>query len=245
MGTGSARTSGASFRQGALAVSPLLVGIAPFGLIAGLAAIEAGLGPAEAVGFSVGVFAGASQLAAIDLIGSGAMVWVAVLTALVINLRLAMYSASLATYFAAEPRGRRLLGAYLLTDQAFAVGVARFTAKPEESGRWWFYLGTALALWTTWQVATIAGVLIGDAVPETIPLGFAVPLAFVSLLVPSITDRPALAAAVTAGVVATAAAPLPANLGMPFAAVTGVVVGWCLARRLRARAAMSDAGGER
>lgn len=224
----------ASFRQGSLAVSPLLIGVAPFGLIAGVAAIDAGLGLPEAIGFSTVVFAGASQLAAIDLLGSGAMVWVAVLTVLVINLRMAMYSASLAAYLVHEPRWRRAVSAYLLTDQAFAVSVARFARQPTAGGRWWFYLGTAVALWATWQTATVAGVLIGDAVPDGVPLGFAVPLVFVSLLVPSVTDRPTLAAAVSAATTAVVAAPLPANLGMPLAALTGVAVGWLSARRGRA-----------
>lgn len=218
-------------RDGVAAVAPLLLGVFPFGLIAGVAAVEAGFGLAEAVGFSVVVFAGAAQLAAIDLLGAGALAWVAVLTALVINLRMAMYSASLASFVAGQPPRRRVLAAYLLTDQAYAVSVSRFRSQPQAAGRLRFFLGAAVSLWVTWQLATVGGVALGDAVPETVPLGFAVPLAFVSLLVPGITDRPALAAAGSAGVVAVVAAPLPANLGMPAAALTGVGVGWWLARR--------------
>ena len=242
-------------RQGALAVAPLLIGVPPFGVIAGVAAIEAGLGLAEAVGFSVLVFAGAAQLAAIDLLGSGAMVWVAVLTALVINLRMAMYSASLAAHLSAEPRPRRALAAYLLTDQAFALSVARFAerdsldqrsgsaASGTDGGRWWFYLGAAVPLWVTWQATTVAGVVVGDAVPEAVPLGFAVPMVFISLVVPSITDRPTLAAGLSAAVVAVVGAPLPAKLGMPLAALTGVAVGWALARHHASKRAGHQADG--
>ena len=227
-----------SFSAGVVAIAPVILGIIPFGLVAGVAAVEAGLGLPEAIGFSTVVFAGASQLAALDLVGAGAPVGVAVMTAVVINLRMAMYSAALAPWLADRPPSRRALASYLLTDQAFAVSVARFA----ESGRQRvdplaFYLGTAVALWVTWQITTVLGVQVGAAVPDTVPLGFAVPLAFLALLVPSITDRPSLAAALVGGTVAVVGAPLPANLGMPLGAVSGVAVGYLLVRWQRQAAA--------
>lgn len=219
--------------DGAVAIAPILLGIVPFGLIAGLAAVEIGLRPLDASAFSLLVFAGAAQLAAIDLLGSGASLGVVVVTAMVINLRMAMYSASLAPYLAGEPRRRRLFAAYFLTDQAYAVSVGRFVRDPQYHDRLRFYLGAAISMWLTWQLATITGALVGRAVPDSVPLGFAVPLAFLSLLVPSVTDRPTLAAAVVAGSGAVMAAPLPANLGMPLATAAGIAVGWTLARRSR------------
>lgn len=221
-------------RDGIVAAAPLHLGIVPFALVTGIAAVEAGLTPVQAVGMSVIVFAGASQLAAIDLLGRGAPLVVVVATAIVINLRMAMYSASLGTYMTDQPLGRRTIAAYLLTDQAYAVSVARYQQEggPREAvDRWWFYLGTAVVLWTAWQITTVLGVVVGGAVPEQVPLGFAVPLTFLCLLVPSVTDRPTLAAALVGGGVAVAAAPLPANLGMPLGAVAGVVVGYLLSRR--------------
>jgi predicted branched-subunit amino acid permease len=80
-----------------------------------------------------------------------------------------------------------------------------------------------------WQLATAVGVIAGGAVPPAIPLGFALPLAFISLLVPTLTDRPAVVAALSAAVVAVVAAPLPANAGMPLAALVGITVGWIVA----------------
>lgn len=216
------------------AVAPILLGIVPFGLVAGVAAIDAGLGVAEAVGFSSLVFAGASQLAAIELLGAGAPAWVAIMTATIINLRMIMYSASLATYMTDQSFARRVLGAYLLTDQAYALSVSRYredVTSPAPVDRWWFYLGTAAVLWIVWQVTTVIGVLVGGAVPEQVPLGFAIPLTFLSLLVPSVTDRPTLAAALVGGGVAVAAAGLPANLGMPLGAAIGVLAGFALTRR--------------
>ncbi len=211
---------------------PITVGIAPFGIIAGIAATDAGLGLPEAVGFSVLVLAGAAQLAALDLIGRDAPLLVVIMTALIINLRMLMYSASLAPELAHLPRGRRLLGSYWLTDQTYAVSIVRFRdTEVATVDRWWFYAGSALPLWVVWQLTTVVGVLVGDAVPAAIPLGFALPLAFISLLVPTVTDRPAVVAAVVAGTVAVVAAPLPANAGMPLAALAGILAGWVTARR--------------
>lgn len=223
-----------SFGSGAMAVSPVLLGVAPFGLVTGLAVSEIGLGMAEAMGFSLVVFAGAAQLAATDLLGSGAPIWTVLLTMVVINLRMAMYSASLAPILAEVPIGRRAVGAYLLTDQAYAMTVARFGGKPDARGdRWSFYLGVAVTMWATWQVTTVLGVAIGNTVPSSIPLGFAVPLVFLSMLIPNVTDRPTLMAALSGGGVATLAAGLPANGGMLLGALAGIGIGWVVSQRQR------------
>jgi predicted branched-subunit amino acid permease len=214
-----------AYSEGVRAVSPILVGVAPFGLVVGVAAVEAGLGMPEAVGFSVLLFAGASQLAALDLLGRGAPAVVAIVTALVINLRFLMYAASLAPHLADVPLRRRLPAAYLLTDQAFAVSIVRFAADPSYLPRLAFYLGAALGLWVTWQVATVAGVLVGAGLAEALPLDFAVPLVFLALLIPTVVDRPALLAAVVGAGTAVALAPLPANLGMLTGATAGIVAG--------------------
>jgi 4-azaleucine resistance transporter AzlC len=205
-------------------VSPLLLGIVPFGLVAGIAAVNAGLGLAEAVGMSVIVFAGASQLAAIELIGSNAPLAVVVGTAVVINVRMVMYSASIAPHFADYGRRLRAGLAYVLTDQAYALSVAEFERNPERS-RWRYYLGAAATLWVVWQIATVVGVVVGASVPDAWGLTFAVPLVFLALLVPAMKDRPTTAAAVAGGTIAVVAAGLPLNLGLLTGAVSGILVG--------------------
>ena len=205
-------------------VSPLMLGIVPFALVAGIAAVDAGLGLAEAIGMSVIVFAGASQLAALDLLGENAPLAVVVGTAVVINLRMLMYSASIAPYFSDYGRRLRAGLAYLLTDQAYALSVAEFDENPDRS-RWRYYLGAAASLWIVWQVGTVAGVVIGTGVPDALGLTFAVPLVFLALLVPAMKDRPSTAAGVAGGAVAVLAAGLPLNLGLLVGALSGVAVG--------------------
>lgn len=214
---------------GARVVVPIVIGVIPFGLVAGIAAVDVGVGTGGALGFSALIFAGASQLAALDLIGQGAPAAVAIMTVIVINSRMLMYSASLASPFAGTPLPARAAASYFLTDQAYAVSILAFD-QPEQGlvrpvDRLAYYTGAALTLFVNWMVFTLAGVYVGAAVPEWLPLGFAVPLVFLALLPPAVTSRPAVLAAIVGGGVAVVAQPLPANLGMPVGAVAGIVTG--------------------
>ncbi len=214
-----------SFRAGARAAAPLLLGMAPFGAVAGIATVEAGLSPLQGQAMSVIVFAGAAQLAALQLIENGAAALVVVATALIINLRLAMYSASLAPHLQHLSPRQKLPLAYALTDQAYAVAVTRFGEGLPRTERRSYYLGAAGAIWATWQTATAAGLFVGAGVPEAWDLSFAVPLTFMALLVPALKDRPAVAAAAVGGFVAAAAFALPFNLELIVAALSGIGAG--------------------
>lgn len=216
-------------RAGAAAAAPIAVGVLPFGLVAGAAPVEAGGRVVDAVGFSVFVFAGASQLAAIDILDGGGTVVVAVVSALVINLRFLMYSASLAPHLAGVPGPSRLGVAYVLTDQAYAVSLARYgddRPPPTPADRLHYYVGAAWAFWLVWQLSTLVGALGGGSIPEAVPLDFAIPLAFLALLVPAVGDRATLAAAVVGGVATVAAAEIGAgDLSLVLGASTGIVAG--------------------
>jgi branched chain amino acid efflux pump len=166
----STETWGWAMRAGAKAVAPQLIGVIPFGLVAGATPADAGLGIGAAAGFSTIVFAGASQLAAIDVLTHGGTVLVAVLAAYTINLRMVLYSASLAPYLTEEKLGRRMLASYLLVDQVYAVAVNRWPdpddpASPTEA-RIPFMIGAGLLLWSSWQASTMVGAVIGPAVPD-------------------------------------------------------------------------------
>lgn len=206
-------------------VSPLLLGVAPFGLVAGVTAVEAGFPPEIAVAMSVIVFAGAAQLALIDLVGQGAAPAVVAATGLIVNLRYLMYSASIAPRFRRYAARWRALCSYLMTDQAYALTVVR--EGPVRA----YYLGAAATLWVTWQATTVAGVVVGASIPPAWNLSFAIPLTFLALLVPAVEDYPTLSAALVGGVVATAGVGLPFNLGLVVGALAGVGVGAVVALR--------------
>jgi predicted branched-subunit amino acid permease len=218
------------FRRGVGDVAPVLVGNVPFALIAGAAAVQADLSPAVAVGFSALVFAGASQLAAIELVAQGAPPAVVVLTAAVINVRMVMYSASLAPYFRELPTRVRAVCAYLLTDPAYALSLATF--RDRDADVLWYYLGAASPIWVVWMVGTVVGALVGRGIPDSWGLGFAVPLVFLGLLAPTLRDRPSMLAGAVGGVVATLAAGVPLNLGLLVGATAGIAAGVLGERRV-------------
>ena len=114
-------TPRARFWAGLSTLSPIVIGVLPFAMIAGIASIEAGLSPLEGQGMSLIVFAGASQLAGLQLMGTGAAPVVTILTVWIINLRFMLYSASLGPHFKDLSTAWKALLAHIMTDQAYAV----------------------------------------------------------------------------------------------------------------------------
>jgi len=212
---------------GANASLPLLMAIIPFGVVCGASAASIGLSFGQAFGLSWLVFAGSSQIVATQLMASGAPAWVTVLTGWVVNLRFMMYSAALAPYFRQRSRAGRWLGAYLLTDQAFAVTLGRLVEGREARETAWFYLGLALSTWLFWQVASIAGIVLGSFIPARWSMDFIVALTFIALLVPLLNDRLMRSAALVGGIVALAPQ-LPFRLNLITAALAGAAVAMLL-----------------
>jgi len=210
---------------------PLLVGVAPFGMIYGVLAVKAGFPPAAAQAMSAIVFAGSSQFMIVNLVGGGSLWPVVVLTAVVVNLRHALYSASLAPFLVHLPARWKALLAYVLVDEAYAVGIHHYKEKGAAGNSHWFLLGSGLAVWLCWQASTAVGIFLGAQIPAEWSLDFTLALTFIAIVVPGLKDRPLLLSAVTAGVTAVAAHSLPYKLGLILAAVAGIAVGLWSERR--------------
>lgn len=227
----------AGFGAGIRAMLPILLGVAPFGAIYGVLAVDAGLQPAAAQAMSSIVFAGSSQFIATSLFAGSAPLVIIVLTTFIVNLRHALYSASLAPYLQRLPWRWKLPLAYLLTDEAYAVAIQHFRAPPADGQTppYRYYLGGALALWITWQAATAVGVFLGAQAPANLGLDFALAATFIALLIPLLTDRPAALAALVGGGVALIGAGLPYKLGLILAVVCGIIAGTTAERIGRAR----------
>ena len=221
----------AAFTLGVRALLPLLLGVAPFGVIYGVVALQAGIDPLAAVLMSSLVFAGSAQFLLAQLVGSGAPALLMVGAVALLNLRHALYSASVAPQLAYLPRRWKLLLAYLLTDEAYAAAIPHLFDPERRSCRHWVLLGSGLTLWAGWQLSTLAGVLLGQELPADLPLDFALPLTFIAIVVPLIDSRARLAAALTAGAVAVLAAGLPYKLGLFAAALAGMAMGVALIPR--------------
>jgi predicted branched-subunit amino acid permease len=222
-----------SWSDGVRAVSPILLGIIPFGLIFGVTAANADVPTLAAWASSFIVFAGASQIAIVEVMdGNGAPI-IAVFTAVVINARLMMYSADTGRYTANDPLRTKLGVAYLLTDQAYLVSAHRFPDPSNAVGFVRFYLAGAMTLWITWQITTTTGILLGAAIPESWSLEFAIPLTFMALLVLAVKDKPGMLAAAVGGGVAVAAIGLPYHLGLVAGTASGIAAGMVSERWLK------------
>jgi 4-azaleucine resistance transporter AzlC len=221
------------FSSGVRQALPILIGVVPFGLIYGVLAVDAGIPPAAAQAMSVIVFAGSAQFITAQLVGAGTPASVIVLTIAIVNLRHALYSISVAPHFRPLSRTWKWVLAYLLTDEAYAVSITHLQqdeATPvgptlTSNHRHWFFLGAGLAMWSTWQLNTAAGIFLGAQVPESWSLDFALAVTFIALIVPKLQDRATVGAALAAGLAALLAYSLPYQLGLITAAAIGIGVG--------------------
>jgi 4-azaleucine resistance transporter AzlC len=234
-----------SFWAGVRAELPLLMGVVPFGMIYGVLALNAGLTPVSAQMMSSIVFAGSAQFITAQLVREAVPGLVIVLTIAVVNLRHMLYSASVAPYVRALPIGWKILLSYLLTDEAYAVTILNYEREGVTPSGHWFFLGAGLTLWVSWQISTAVGILLGATLPESWPLDFALPITFIALVIPTLKDRPAIAASITAGIVALLAYDLPYKLGLMIAGLLGILVGTVLEGRKSQKAVSPPVSGRR
>lgn len=217
------------FLAGVRAELPILLGVIPFGLIFGAVAVSAGLPASLAQAMSSVIFAGSAQFIAAELMGVGTPALVLLMTTFIVNLRHLLYSASLAPHVNKLPLRWKMLLAYLMTDEAYAVTIIHYNeGRTPAATRHWFFLGAGVALWATWQTTTAIGIFLGASIPAAWSLDFALALTFIGLVVPTLRDRPHVAAALTAGLVAVLAASWPYKLGLIAAAIAGILVGTAL-----------------
>ena len=204
---------------------PLLLGVMPFGMIYGILALAAGLTTGEAQAMSVIVFAGSAQFMLVQLLAVGTPAIVVIVTGFIINLRHALYSASIAPHIKQlNPLWKTLLS-YLLTDEAYAIAITRYYKRDASPCKHFYFLGAGLALWSSWQVSTAVGVFLGAQIPSSWSLDFTLALTFIAIVIPSLKDRPSILAAISASVVAVITAGLPYKLNLITAAIVGIAVG--------------------
>lgn len=220
----SARTE---FWTGVRDTIPLIIGGIPFGLIFGTLAAPSGLSFMGTLAMSAFVFAGSAQFIALGLLAAGTAWPVIVLTTFVVNVRHALYSATLAPYLKRLPHRWQVPLAFWLTDETFVIAANHFKGPSDATHRHWYYLGSALFMYTDWQLCTFLGLTIGRLLPSAAAWGldFAMPVTFIGLVIPYLKNKPMVAAVVVAGVVALMAASLPHQAGLMLGALTGIVTG--------------------
>ena len=228
------------FLAGCRDEAPLQLGVIPFGMLYGIGAVAAGMPVWLAQLTSMVVFAGAAQLVIVQMLSAAAGALPIGLTAALLNLRHLLYSASVAGHVRHLPRRWRVVLAYLLTDEAYAVAILRYTRpaaadqeQAEQDLRHWYFLGCGLTLWGCWQLSTALGIAFGARIPPEWDIDFAVPLTFIALLTLLVKERAGQAAALVAALAVLALAALPFRLGLVLAIVLGLLAGAAVAREAR------------
>lgn len=217
----------ALFREGFRDMAPLAAGYIPFALVIGTAVSESAIDNLAGWAGSFLIAAGAAHLAVVEMVDNGAAPLAVIATAVVINARLALYSAGMTQWFADEPAHRRPLLAYFLIDPTYLLSTNRFeTDDPGPCARRWYYLGAGSILFTIWVGSQTVAVLIGNRIPDRIQLEGAGPLIIAGLLAVSVRNRAAArTAAGVGGFVAIVFAGLPFSTAILLAILVGSGVG--------------------
>jgi predicted branched-subunit amino acid permease len=206
---------------------PFIVVVAPFSMLFGVLATEAGLAVHETMGFSIVVIAGASQFAALQLINENAPTLVVIASALAVNLRMAMYSASITPHLGPLPLWKRGIAAYFLVDQTYAQSVLDYERNPDQttSEKFAYFLGVMTPICPPWYLFTFLGAVLGESIPPSLGLDFALPIAFLAMVGPMLRTPAHRIAALAAVVLALAFAWLPYNIGLLVAGLGGMMAG--------------------
>ncbi|MEE9453685.1 MAG: AzlC family ABC transporter permease [Paracoccaceae bacterium] len=231
-------TTRTAYWRGVRASVPFLVMAVPFGMLFGAVATESGLDMVQTMAMTMIVVAGASQFSAVQVLSDGAPFYIAVLTGIAVNMRMMMYSASLAPHLGKALKWHRVLAAYFMIDQTYGISIQTFERKPDMPTRdkLAYFFGSATLMFPLWYASTYVGIIAGAAIPPAYSIDFAVPVMFIALVAPSLRSIPHLAAAVVSVVVSLLLAWIPYNLWLIIAAVLAMMTGAELERRIGGKA---------
>lgn len=167
----------------------------------GVVARQSGLEPVQIAGMSLLVFAGASQFAMVQLFSESAPTAIVIASVLFINLRHALMATSLRAQVQALPVLGRLVAAFFLTDESFAMATGHFRRGGRSVA---YYFVFAISLYVLWNLATLSGVAIGSAIgdPRRFGVDFAITATFIGIVVLAIRHRSDAVIAIVAALVA-------------------------------------------
>tara|TARA_Y100000817_G_C16687400_1_gene468868 strand:- start:53 stop:745 length:693 start_codon:yes stop_codon:yes gene_type:complete len=190
------------FLKGIIDVSPLMIPVAPFGLIFGVLAIDIGFSPLETMGMSLIIFGGASQIVLLQLFSGGASSLVIISSVGAVNSRHLLYGAVVSEHLSDLKLIWKIIISYFLIDQAFAIS-NEYLKKNKNNNRYFHLVGGGATCWVIWQSTTLLGIILGSAIPEKLGLSFAVPLTFLALLVNDFRKFINVVVIIISGLVAT------------------------------------------
>ncbi|MFT6675463.1 MAG: putative branched-subunit amino acid permease [Sulfitobacter sp.] len=220
-------TAKSTYLKGVKDGSPFILVIIPFAALFGLIATEAGLNVIEALTFSIVVIAGAAQFTALQLLQEDAPTIVVIISALAVNLRMAMYSASLTPYIGGAPLWQRALAAYLTVDQSYVVSVGKYERSPEMTvpERMAYFFGVVTPIVPLWYFFTFIGAYLGAQIPDSWAIDFAIPITFLAMIAPMFRTLAHVVAAVVAVLVSLIVVNMPYSTGLIVAGLAGMMAG--------------------
>ncbi|MGM0399607.1 MAG: AzlC family ABC transporter permease [Halobacteriota archaeon] len=172
----------AGLRAGFVIGLPIALGVGGYGLAFGVLAKQTGFSVAEAALMSATVLAGASQIVAVELWGDPLPVGTILLTTFAVNLRYALMGAALQPWFKHLSARRAFGSLFFMADENWALTLRDLQAGNRRGA---FLLGSGIALWLAWVLATIVGALAGGTIedPAAYGIDFVLAAVFVALLV--------------------------------------------------------------
>ncbi len=219
-------------RQGANAAWPICLGYFPIGLALGVLAQQAGLPWWAMAMMSIIVFAGSAQFICVAMLAAGASISAIIFTTLVVNLRHTLMSSALAVYLTGVNRKFLALFAYGITDESFAVNMARF--REGNWDRWQALVVNHLAN-SVWAIATVTGTLVGQFIPPgAFGIDYALTGMFICLLVFQLQGRIYILTAILAAAISVGWYLLiPGDSYIVGASASAATLGYFLQRRYR------------
>ena len=211
-------------RRGVVAMLPLLAGIAPIGLLVG-ANIASHTDTITSLAGTWLIYGASAHLAFMQLTDDGAGTALVIITCVLINARLIVYSASMGSHWRTEGNRFKAVMAFTIVDPSFAVGDARYRADGSLAAKRAYYIGAAATLWVGWTVLIAIGMSVGARFGQPLVLELALPLCLAVMVAPTLTTRPAGTAVLTAGVVALCTADLPSGIGLLASIIAGATAG--------------------
>ena len=216
-------TKAKAFLKGTLAMMPLTIAVVPWGILAGSFAIEVGLTPIESQAMSAIIFAGAAQLVALGMVKAGIGLWSILITTLLITSRHLLYAMAMRSQISPLPLKWRLTLGFLLTDELFAIANQGKLHKFDP----WYALGGGLSFYIGWNIATLLGIVAGNAIENLGELGldFAIAATFIALVVPTVKKPSILVCVLVSLTLAVVCALFEIQAGLLFAAIAGMTAG--------------------
>lgn len=212
--------------RGALIIFPLSIAVVPWGILAGSLAVEAGLFGLQAQAVSGIIFAGSVQLVGMGLVKAGASLTTLLMTTLFLTSRHLLYSATMRTRISHFPLRQRLILAFLLTDELFAV-CSHQTRKEFD---FWYAFGAGFSFYLIWQLASLSGILLGQSIPnlDQYGLDFAVAATFIAIVVPTIKKISVLVSVIIALVLSVFFSVLNIEGGIIYSSLIAMSFGYAI-----------------